>query len=746
MTETVPPCTPVKGVSIDPCEPDLSIDSGGGYYPIYPPGIAPESLSQFLEGSSVGRVPHIVLRGTFLPNTVRCDTGYIVNYPSYLGRNSGTGGSGWTLEASPILYCFADVRVGEYYIGSGPPTLTLVVVNDIFIPYGGDPASLAAFENLWDRLLIEGGDAIPGQVIDNALAPGTSANILDTESIVGVERILFLSPLLTLNVEAWRSVGRWRIERKENGTLVAVHPERNYRDAESRELYGPQLEMTLPDFKQAVAAADTARIAANGGRIRAEPGFPMLVSVANALRTYYVEIGAYDDPGNPPEQPPPSYQCDDSTTVTNPGANRGMVRDCENLLLSKDSLRGSASLNWSANTAFTGWEGVTVMNNRVTKVELPGESLSGIIPATLGDLLALTHLDLSNNSLTGSIPRELTQLDDLQVLRLSGNTLSGCIPQGLKDIPTNDLSSLNLLDCPPAPSNPSLGTLGEATVPLTWSAVANAVKYRVEYRKGADFEGALHLLGDWTIAAEVPTGTSHTVTGLVCRTEYRVRVRAYGNGSNISAEWGSPSESVSGRTAACVTPVFAEKSYSFMVAENSATGTAVGTVSATDPNGDTISYSITAGNPGNAFAIGPSTGAITVAAGLDFETTPSYELTVEATDGTNAASATVVVSVTDVNESPAFEQDSYSFSPAEDASVGAAVGTVTATDPDEGDTVTYSITAGNSGSVFAIGDETGEITVAGDLSGQAGTTVTLTVEATDGTTTTTVAVEITIAG
>ena len=210
---------------------------------------------------------------------------------------------------------------------------------------------------------------------------------------------------------------------------------------------------------------------------------------------------------------------------------------------------------------------------------------------------------------------------------------------------------------------------------------------------------------------------------------------------------GSPSDVVTATTGPCVSLTFVEKSYAFSIAEDAAVDATVGMVTATDPNeGDTISYSITAGNPGNAFVIGPSTGAITVAAGLDFETTPSYELTVEATNGTNAASATVVVSVTDVNESPVFEQDSYNFSPAEDASAGAAVGTVTATDSDEGDTVTYSITAGNTGSVFDIDSETGEITVAGDLSGQAGTTVTLTVEATDGTTTTTVAVEITIAG
>ena len=87
----------------------------------------------------------------------------------------------------------------------------------------------------------------------------------------------------------------------------------------------------------------------------------------------------------------------------------------------------------------------------------------------------------------------------------------------------------------------------------------------------------------------------------------------------------------------------------FSVAENIANGTLVGTVPATDPDaGDTRSFAITAGNTGGAFAIDPTTGAITIAnaSALDFEATPSFRLTVEVTDaGGLRQSAAVVVDV-----------------------------------------------------------------------------------------------------
>ncbi|MBM4075442.1 MAG: hypothetical protein FJ267_07345, partial [Planctomycetes bacterium] len=85
------------------------------------------------------------------------------------------------------------------------------------------------------------------------------------------------------------------------------------------------------------------------------------------------------------------------------------------------------------------------------------------------------------------------------------------------------------------------------------------------------------------------------------------------------------------------------------VAENSVSGTVVGVVTASDPDaGQVLSFAITGGNTGEAFAINPSTGQITVAnlPALDFETKPVYDLTVQVTDNgvprlTTSATVTV---------------------------------------------------------------------------------------------------------
>ena len=70
------------------------------------------------------------------------------------------------------------------------------------------------------------------------------------------------------------------------------------------------------------------------------------------------------------------------------------------------------------------------------------------------------------HSLTGDIPSKLGRLSNLDELRLSGNQLMGCIPLALQDLATNDLSSLNLLYCAPAPENLSAGTPGETSIQL----------------------------------------------------------------------------------------------------------------------------------------------------------------------------------------------------------------------------------------------------------------------------------------
>ncbi len=90
---------------------------------------------------------------------------------------------------------------------------------------------------------------------------------------------------------------------------------------------------------------------------------------------------------------------------------------------------------------------------------------------------------------------------------------------------------------------------------------------------------------------------------------------------------------------------------SFTVAEDIDAATDIGTVTATDAEGNSISYSITA-NDNGLFEI-TAGGALSLASGqaLDFETSTSHNITVQATDGGLSNTATITINVTDVDES-----------------------------------------------------------------------------------------------
>ena len=124
--------------------------------------------------------------------------------------------------------------------------------------------------------------------------------------------------------------------------------------------------------------------------------------------------------------------------------NPGLVSDCEELLAARDILRGTATLNWSASTPITHWEGVGVAGSprRVTSVFLPNKELTGTIPTKLSSLSNLTRLALYQNELTGTIPPELGNLSNLTELEIFSNELTGTIPTELSSL--SNLTELRL--------------------------------------------------------------------------------------------------------------------------------------------------------------------------------------------------------------------------------------------------------------------------------------------------------------
>ena len=109
------------------------------------------------------------------------------------------------------------------------------------------------------------------------------------------------------------------------------------------------------------------------------------------------------------------------------------------------------------------WEGVTTNGSgSVTALDLPGNNLSGTLPAALGTLTSLTTLDLSGNRLSGTIP-DLGALSSLTTLNLGDNQLSETIPDWLGSL--TGLQDLSLRDnrlTGPIPE--ALGTLNQLDV------------------------------------------------------------------------------------------------------------------------------------------------------------------------------------------------------------------------------------------------------------------------------------------
>lgn len=151
-------------------------------------------------------------------------------------------------------------------------------------------------------------------------------------------------------------------------------------------------------------------------------------------------------------------------------------------------------------------------------------------------------------------------------------------------------------------------------------------------------------------------------------------------------------------------PSFASTTYTASIGESASIGASVTTVTASDPDNDdstygSLTYSILSGNTDNKFNINPNTGKISVAGKLNADTTSSYSLIVQAMEdsGDNSASATIDITVTDVNDNtPTCTSDlAFSVTKAEEGTIGDTIFSLVCSDAD-GDTITYTMSSGDS--------------------------------------------------
>ena len=189
-------------------------------------------------------------------------------------------------------------------------------------------------------------------------------------------------------------------------------------------------------------------------------------------------------------------------------------------------------------------------------------------------------------------------------------------------------------------------------------------------------------------------------------------------------------------------PTFDEEMPTGDIPENSEAGEDIGDpVTATDDDEDVLTYAL-GGTAASLFSIDTGTGQIQVGEGttLDKETKDSYTVNVSVSDGKDASGAadpatdatvTVTINVTDVNEAPTFDEETPTRTVAENTGPGVDVGApVAATDPDNGDTLTYSLDPTDAAS-FDIVPTTGQLRTKAALNHEATDSYTVTVSVRD---------------
>lgn len=299
LDKIIPPCEGTKNSDVDPCasslldEPEtLSVDSS------FPGWILlglPTFTEILLDRDSVITSIHLIIRGVPKIDSTRCDA-YpleVANYDDYFSP-----------EKVLFLYCFADIDVREYIVGTGPSELTVAMHREGVFNVDIEDWEIAKDEELY------------------SLSDPRSRT---AEAYEGKELVMFLGVPDTIAVETFEIRGMaasvWFIQRSEDKIrAVSADYKLATNEQERRQLNMPYNEL-VTQLKQ----ADKERDSITGGRVGIESSLPLLVTDANFLQDYYVSVGAvYDDSEEATVLPPPVPGEGDPVPVTVP-VNEGEV-------------------------------------------------------------------------------------------------------------------------------------------------------------------------------------------------------------------------------------------------------------------------------------------------------------------------------------------------------------------------------------------------------------------------------------
>lgn len=178
-------------------------------------------------------------------------------------------------------------------------------------------------------------------------------------------------------------------------------------------------------------------------------------------------------------------------------------------------------------------------------------------------------------------------------------------------------------------------------------------------------------------------------------------------------------------------PVFVNSPYAVTLPENNASAVVSVMSAIDDDSGDILTFFLSGVDSGD-FSILSSTGLVSLSRALDYESKSSYVLNVIVRDEYGGqASSSLSVTVSDENDAPSFVGTPYSVSLDEDLPVGTIVLQASAVDEDSSDILEYTLSGDNS-TDFSISQNSGIITTAVSLDYELVSFYSLTVSVTDG--------------
>ncbi|XP_078578476.1 cadherin-related family member 1-like isoform X1 [Branchiostoma floridae x Branchiostoma japonicum] len=182
-------------------------------------------------------------------------------------------------------------------------------------------------------------------------------------------------------------------------------------------------------------------------------------------------------------------------------------------------------------------------------------------------------------------------------------------------------------------------------------------------------------------------------------------------------------------------PTFTQDMDYEQIPEDTPVGSTVYTLSATDADGDTLTYGVSGQVSNNLFTVDPSLGHVTLKTTLDREQTDEYQITVTVSDGTNPQVVqNPTIFITDANDnSPVFQGIPYEVNVNESDVSQTSIFRVTASDADQGigGTVSYFLEAGDE-SKFEVDRPTGVVNLKEELDYEESSVYQLRIRAQDG--------------